>query len=162
MWFIGWEKWQVVATMWDGGVEYRDHIPEPGHGEVGSHEKWTKPDGPRDRDNILNRVGINGDDASWSSPLVVNLMTVFVEFWMMQEPGLRHAHKRSYYFIKGRPSHGKEGTLPKLGINYHSVQACIYVYMSSYKLIYVSSRAWARGYSVLWGSWPTRLAFYGS
>ena len=53
---------------------------------MGSHEKRTKPDGPSDGDNILNRVGINGDNSSWSSPLVVNLVTVFVQFWMMQEP----------------------------------------------------------------------------
>ena len=62
---------------------------------MGSHEKWTKPDGPNDRNNILNGVGINGDDASWSSPLVVNLVTMFVELWMMQESGSRSTHKRS-------------------------------------------------------------------
>ena len=32
-------------------------------------------------------------------------------------------------FIKDRPSHGKEGTLPKLGINYLSVQACVYIHV---------------------------------
>ena len=77
----------MVTTVRDSGVKNRDHIPEPGHREVGAHEKRSKPNGPSDGHNVLDRVGINGDNTSWSSPLMMYLVTMFVEFWMMEKPG---------------------------------------------------------------------------
>ena len=112
MCLIGREEGKVVATMGDGRTKPGYHIPEPGHREVGAHEKGTKPDGQSDGHNVLNRVGINGDDTGWSRPLMMNLVTMFVEFWMVKKP--EGTQKFMKYFIKGSPSHGNEAALPSM------------------------------------------------
>lgn len=37
--------------------------------------------------HMLDRVGIEGDHAYWSRPLVVFLMDFLVQFWVVKEPG---------------------------------------------------------------------------
>ena len=86
MWLIGWEEGEMVAIVWDGGVEHCYSVPEPGHREVGAHDEGTKPDRQQIGENMLNRVGIDWDDASWSCPLVVDLMDVLIELGVMKEP----------------------------------------------------------------------------
>ena len=83
---IGWKEGEVVATVSHGGIEYCHGVPQPCHGEVGTHDEGTEPDGPQVGQKVLNRVGIDGDDTSGGSPLMMDLVDVLVEFWMMKKP----------------------------------------------------------------------------
>ena len=53
---------------------------------MGSHNECPKPDGPQVGENMLNRMGIDRDDASWSCPFVVDLVDVLVELRVVKEP----------------------------------------------------------------------------
>ena len=53
---------------------------------MGAHDECPKPDGPHVGENMLNGVGIDGDDSSWSCPLMVDLVDVLVELWVVKEP----------------------------------------------------------------------------
>ena len=57
---------------------------------MGSHEEGSKPYWPCDRNNVLYRVGVDGNYPSWSGPLVVDLVAMLVEFWMVKEPVCVH------------------------------------------------------------------------
>ena len=105
MWLIGWEEGEMVAIVWDSGVEHCYSVPEPGHREVGAHDEGTKPDRQQIGENMLNRVGIDWDDASWSCPLVVDLMDVLIELGMMKEP----MHKK-YWTLKNHVIDSKTTT----------------------------------------------------
>ena len=50
---------------------------------MGSHDKGTEPNRQGDGNDVLDRVRVDGDNASWSGPLVVNLVAMLVEFWMV-------------------------------------------------------------------------------
>ena len=85
MCLVGREEGKMVAIMSNSSVEQCYNIPEPGHREVGAHEKGTEPNWPQIGEDVFNRVGIDRDDASWSRPLVVDLVDVLVELGMMKE-----------------------------------------------------------------------------
>ena len=53
---------------------------------------------------MLNGVGVDGYDTSWSGPLVVNLVDVLVQFRMMEEPAQnrRMSHNCSIKYIYRR------------------------------------------------------------
>jgi hypothetical protein len=53
---------------------------------VGAHDEGPKPDGQQVGENMLNRVGVERDDASWSRPLMVDLVEVLVELRVVKEP----------------------------------------------------------------------------
>ena len=60
---------------------------------MGAHEEWTKPHWPKVGQNVLDWVSVDGDDASRSSPLVVDLVDVLVELWMVEEPACKFINK---------------------------------------------------------------------
>lgn len=62
---------------------------------MGAHNECPKPDGPQVGENMLNRMGIDRDDASWSCPFVVDLVDVLVEPWVVKKP----VHKKKNHVI---------------------------------------------------------------
>lgn len=83
---VGWKEGKMVATVSHSGVEQGHRVPEPSDREMGAHDERAEPDRPDVGEDVLNRVGVDRDDAGWSSPLVMDLVNVLVEFWMMKEP----------------------------------------------------------------------------
>ena len=53
---------------------------------MGAHEEWAKPHRPKVGQNMLDWVSVDGDDASRSSPLMMDLVNVLVELWMVEKP----------------------------------------------------------------------------
>ena len=68
------------------GVEDSHGVPQPGDGEMGAHDEWTEPDRPDVGEDVLYGVGVDGDDSSGGSPLVVDLVNVLVEPGMVKQP----------------------------------------------------------------------------
>lgn len=94
MCFIGREERKMIATVRDSGANSRNHIPQPGHREMGAHDEWTRPNWQGDGYDVLYWVGVDGHDPSWGCPLVVNLVTVLIEFWMVKKPIYVHNVKK--------------------------------------------------------------------
>ena len=77
---------QVVATVSHRGVQDDQEVPQPDHGEVRPHDDWSHTDRHQVREEVLQRVGINGHDADRSGPLVMSLVDVFVQQRMVSQP----------------------------------------------------------------------------
>ena len=83
------QEGQVVAAVVDGRANDDERDPQPGHGDMGPAHKWATDDGRQVDDVMLQGVAINGTDADWGGPLVVDLVHVLVEKRMVEEPAMR-------------------------------------------------------------------------
>lgn len=74
----------MVAAVGDRGVEDGQGVPEPGHGQVGTHEQGTRSEWAQVDNVMLQRVTGDGGDSDGSRPLVVDLVDVLVNTGMVE------------------------------------------------------------------------------
>lgn len=76
----------MVATVRDGGRQQGNGEPHPDRAQVRLHQQGAQDRGKQVTDDVLNRVGIQGDYAYRSSPFVVAFMYVGVQISVVHHP----------------------------------------------------------------------------
>jgi len=82
-------------------LEQADHQPQPEHVAVRAHQDGAQDGGERVRENVLDRVGILGENANGSLRFVVFLMNVLVDRFVVQ----RTVHPVEQGVIDGDEDH---------------------------------------------------------
>lgn len=81
------KKREVVARVVDGGADNDGCKPKPGHCEVRTSDDRTSYDGAKVYNVVLQGMTVDRSHAHWSCPFMVFFVNMFVQLWMVKEPG---------------------------------------------------------------------------
>ena len=82
----GGQEGEMVSTVGDGRVHDGQNVPEPGNGEVGAHDDRTQRYWEEVRDDLFERMTVDGGYPNRRCPLVVSLMDVFIDTRVVEYP----------------------------------------------------------------------------
>ena len=90
----GGQEGQVVAAVGDDGRGLGRNQPHPHHGDVGGHEQRANEGWQDVGQDVLHRVGVEGQDANGGGPLMVLLVVALVEARVVQQPGQNISYRK--------------------------------------------------------------------
>ena len=93
---------EMVPAVANHSADGCHGVPQPGHGEVRTHDEWTCHGREEDGDNVLHWVDVQGGHSHRGCPLMVHLVDVLVEVRVMEEPICRwdRAEVHVLYYIQ--------------------------------------------------------------